>query len=1159
MDGNGQQVQEAQRQMMDQQQQGGWYGAAQHNPYHVPYKWPPHDSSMQHYAQPPGQPYGQPEYYLQPQQYAPTLHQTQTQQTHHPGHMYVQQEQVWSGNNGWTQPQSSYQATGTGSEEEDWAAKARAWAAAKAAQEAAHQAQLQAQAQAHAQTLMSQPEQQYQDYQQQPQPAHHGQEAGRTPNLQPPGQEASHSFSQDTTTGFGQEADKISRETTAVAAYGHEDAPPSYPEEGAPSAYTQAGQAQVVPSSYSQDVSSSYGQDTAHAAPPGTEQLEQSNLQLPRPPPATVLQQQQQSQPSPVPAPHVPQTQPFSYQDPAQAPFDYHQHQQFDFQQPSSQDYQQQPSAPYIPPAPSLGLESSEMNFGGLPNGMPVWPPLGGPGISYPPVIGPGGPGSLPGSQFDHSHHTHPSHHTHSMHGHHPPNMFPRPHGPPHGPGFRPAGPPLGVPFGFGGSPSLGQGPGAGVGPVFLPDNNGNIGAPDRPKKPPVPSWLREELLKKKAVGGTGTSNVVTMPENITRANGTQSLEGSTQKLGAADRTRSDSSGPSDNEEDDEDEVETARIAQMNHEIKRVLTEVLLKVTDDLFDEIAQEVIDEDEEAEEGHHQKISAATEKEEVLRSNSSPSPPAAPSLIAPARVLVPPARRNNLPSEDDSDSMSSGAPVVNVLGLASYASDDEDGERVLKHNSISVEPEATDEIPYEKGQAEKKTNAQKSTRASEEDSKFAERKSKEVKDVTQGDKDKNEKKEMESGKDTAKRDGVAGRKDNEKEKEEMTSKVANQERDKKEGGRDRREKKRDHAKDSERRMRDKAFDSDEHRREFPSDPNSRKRLNDENTGSDKDVRSPRRARHGEAERTTIISDQPLVEKTDSDISRRQSNTGTSRNQAPNDNQGVRTKAIEMCTDTVEERGSSAGHGLGISRKESNKGDAKLERHAKESKPQGNDEVGAVSSGGAKGRAESGDIPSRKSKEAEGVNKEHERAKHRNRDGDREHDGKSERSKGKSLDKERDRDSDKVYNKEKLRDSERAADRERSKSERGRDRGRTHERERRKGEKDRSDRGRERRKDSRESKRNRRRSTSASSRGRSPSSSRCSSSGDDRSRSPHQRKFGRSSRRHSVSRSPVKVRKRCPPPAGRSSRSRSRSPPSKYSHRRHSPSPSRESDRHR
>nr|XP_045088258.1 uncharacterized protein LOC123493446 [Aegilops tauschii subsp. strangulata] len=43
------------------------------------------------------------------------------------------------------------------------------------------------------------------------------------------------------------------------------------------------------------------------------------------------------------------------------------------------------------------------------------------------------------------------------------------------------------------------------------------------------------------------------------------------------------------------DEVEAARMAAINKEIKRVLTEVLLKVSDDLFNEIATKVMNEDD------------------------------------------------------------------------------------------------------------------------------------------------------------------------------------------------------------------------------------------------------------------------------------------------------------------------------------------------------------------------------------------------------------------------------------------------------------------------------------------------------------------------------------------------------------------------------------
>ena len=48
-------------------------------------------------------------------------------------------------------------------------------------------------------------------------------------------------------------------------------------------------------------------------------------------------------------------------------------------------------------------------------------------------------------------------------------------------------------------------------------------------------------------------------------------------------------------DEADEDEVEVARMAAINKEIKRVLTEVLPKVTDDLFSEIASKVMNEED------------------------------------------------------------------------------------------------------------------------------------------------------------------------------------------------------------------------------------------------------------------------------------------------------------------------------------------------------------------------------------------------------------------------------------------------------------------------------------------------------------------------------------------------------------------------------------
>lgn len=105
-----------------------------------------------------------------------------------------------------------------------------------------------------------------------------------------------------------------------------------------------------------------------------------------------------------------------------------------------------------------------------------------------------------------------------------------------------------------------------------------------------MPNWLREEIIKKKAVIGTEISR------QDTESNEDEVMEGS---LGKGDQV--DGKSMSTEEEDDvEDYVEAARTAAINQEIKRILTEVLLKVTDELFDEIATKVLEEDELSVEG-------------------------------------------------------------------------------------------------------------------------------------------------------------------------------------------------------------------------------------------------------------------------------------------------------------------------------------------------------------------------------------------------------------------------------------------------------------------------------------------------------------------------------------------------------------------------------
>ncbi|KAF8378231.1 hypothetical protein HHK36_029570 [Tetracentron sinense] len=119
-------------------------------------------------------------------------------------------------------------------------------------------------------------------------------------------------------------------------------------------------------------------------------------------------------------------------------------------------------------------------------------------------------------------------------------------------------------------------------------------------------------------------------------------------------------------DDDDDDEVISARTAAINQEIKRVLTEVLLKVTDELFDEIATKVLCEDDLTVEVDQ---STATPNHKV-----SPSPPSIPTPKASAKVLIP-IKAKETEAEDVSGKSSSSSPG-DVLGLGNYASDD-DGE--------------------------------------------------------------------------------------------------------------------------------------------------------------------------------------------------------------------------------------------------------------------------------------------------------------------------------------------------------------------------------------------------------------------------------------------------------------------------------------------------
>ncbi|KAI5572835.1 hypothetical protein BDE02_10G039600 [Populus trichocarpa] len=248
---------------------------------------------------------------------------------------------------------------------------------------------------------------------------------------------------------------------------------------------------------------------------------------------------------------------------------------------------------------------------------------------------------------------------------------------------------PVGVPYGLGAGNALHPTGG-------FADAYGVSNVSERPKKSSVPNWLKEEIIK--------NAPVMMRPSLEHPREETQSIEdeGVEKSFGKGNQAGSKSiNSPSSTEEkdDDEDYAEAARTAAINQEIKRILTEVLLKVTDELFDEIATKVLDEDDLMVEVEHQ---PAASNQKV----SSPSHPAISTLKASAKVRVPVGNKE-FENEDVNEKSSSSSPG-NVLGLANYASDEDDDE--IQSSSVSnsrknsvVQPLAIPEIAEDNDAAE------------------------------------------------------------------------------------------------------------------------------------------------------------------------------------------------------------------------------------------------------------------------------------------------------------------------------------------------------------------------------------------------------------------------------------------------------------------------
>ncbi|KAG2708162.1 hypothetical protein I3760_05G179200 [Carya illinoinensis] len=233
-----------------------------------------------------------------------------------------------------------------------------------------------------------------------------------------------------------------------------------------------------------------------------------------------------------------------------------------------------------------------------------------------------------------------------------------------HGPG-QPAIPSGGIPF------ALSTGPALHPTTAFSGDAYGISTVSERPKKPSVPNWLKEEI--KKAVI---TSSSVDHPKEVTQSVEDEGIDKSIGKGDQADSKSIDSSRSTE-EEEDEDDVEAERTAAINQEIKRVLTEVLLKVTDELFDEIATKVIGEDD---------LTVSVEQN-TITSNHKESPSslsAVPVTKATAKVLIPASAKDSN-TKIVGEKSSSSSPG-DILGLGNYASDDEDGDDEIRSSSLT-----------------------------------------------------------------------------------------------------------------------------------------------------------------------------------------------------------------------------------------------------------------------------------------------------------------------------------------------------------------------------------------------------------------------------------------------------------------------------------------
>ncbi|CAI9763961.1 unnamed protein product [Fraxinus pennsylvanica] len=219
----------------------------------------------------------------------------------------------------------------------------------------------------------------------------------------------------------------------------------------------------------------------------------------------------------------------------------------------------------------------------------------------------------------------------------------------PNGATFQPTGPIIGASFGVGTRSALHPTI------TFNGDAFGVSKISERPRKAWISNWLREEIIKNKA---SILSYVPEFPKEDSQSMKEESGDKSSRRGDQADSKSIDSSRSTEDEDENEVDVEAARSAAINQEIKWVLTEVLLKVTDGLFDEIATKVLNEDGLTVEVDH--------NTDLSNHKVSPSTPAGLTTMDFAKVLILTKTKGNVSEDACEKSVAAG----DVLGLASYA---------------------------------------------------------------------------------------------------------------------------------------------------------------------------------------------------------------------------------------------------------------------------------------------------------------------------------------------------------------------------------------------------------------------------------------------------------------------------------------------------------